>query len=88
VAEEGQTLEELPGFNIARHLARHGISATLKVLPATSDAAAAILSYAAASNPDYMVMGGYGHWKLREFVFGGTTRTILSSLPIPVFMAH
>jgi len=88
VAEEGQTLEELPGFNIARHLARHGISATLKELPATSDASAAILSYAAASNPDYMVMGGYGHWKLTEFVFGGMTRTILSSLPVPIFMAH
>ena len=42
VAEEGQTLGELPGFNIARHLARHGISVTLKELPLTSDAAAAI----------------------------------------------
>jgi nucleotide-binding universal stress UspA family protein len=80
--------EELPGFNITRHLTRHGISATLKKLPAAQDIGATLLSYAADSGADYMVMGAYGHSRLREFVMGGTTRTILGSMTIPVLMAH
>ena len=80
--------EELPGFNITRHLTRHGISATLKKLPAAQDIGATLLSYAADSGADYMVMGAYGHSRLREFVLGGTTRTILGSMTIPVVMAH
>ena len=80
--------EELPGFNITRHLTRHGISATLKKLPAAQDIGATLLSYAADSGADYMVMGAYGHSRLREFVLGGTTRTILGSMTIPVLMAH
>ena len=80
--------EELPGFNITRHLTRHGISATLKKLPAAQDIGATLLSYAADSGADYMVMGAYGHSRLREFVLGGTTRTILNAMTIPVFMSH
>ena len=80
--------EELPGFNITRHLTRHGISATLKKLPAAQDIGATLLSYAADSGADYMVMGAYGHSRLREFVLGGATRTILGSMTIPVLMAH
>ena len=80
--------EELPGFNITRHLTRHGISTTLKKLPAAQDIGETLLSYAADSGADYMVMGAYGHSRLREFVLGGTTRTILGSMTIPVLMAH
>jgi hypothetical protein len=80
--------EELPGFNITRHLTRHGISATLKKLPAAQDIGETLLSYAADSGADYMVMGAYGHSRLREFVLGGTTRTILGSMTVPVLMAH
>ncbi len=80
--------EELPGFNITRHLSRHGISATLKKLPAAEDIGATLLSHAADTGADFMVMGGYGHSRLREFVLGGTTRTILNAMTIPVFMSH
>ena len=80
--------EELPGFNITRHLSRHGISATLKKLPASEDIGSTLLSYAADSGADFMVMGGYGHSRLREFVLGGTTRTMFGSMTIPVFMSH
>ena len=80
--------EELPGFNITRHLTRHGVSATLKKLPAAHDIGETLLSYAADSGADYMVMGAYGHSRLREFVLGGTTRTILGSMTIPALMAH
>jgi nucleotide-binding universal stress UspA family protein len=88
MSEKEEFPEELPGFNITRHLARHGINATLTSLPSANDVGNVILSYAAESGADYIVMGGYGHWKLTEFVLGGTTRTILSSMTAPVFMAH
>ncbi len=88
VSHKGEPDAELPGFNITRHLARHGVAATLRKLPPADDVGVALLSHAARSGADYMVMGGYGHWRIREFVFGGTTRTILSSMTVPVLMAH
>lgn len=88
VMSEGETAEDLPGFNITRHLARHGINASLKRLPNAKDIGRALLAHAADSGADFLVMGGYGHWRLREFVFGGTTRTILGAMTVPVLMAH
>jgi nucleotide-binding universal stress UspA family protein len=38
--------------------------------------------------PDWMVMGAYGHSRLREYVFGGVTRTILHEVRVPVLLAH
>jgi nucleotide-binding universal stress UspA family protein len=48
----------------------------------------ALLSRAADSGADFMVMGGYGHSRLREFVLGGVTRSILHSMTVPVLMSH
>jgi nucleotide-binding universal stress UspA family protein len=48
----------------------------------------ALLSYADDVSADLLVMGGYGHSRLREIVLGGTTRTILQSITVPVLMAH
>lgn len=81
--------EKLPyDPDIIRHLSRHGITAALRELPATKDRGSAILAYAKENGADYLVMGAYGHWRLREFIFGGTTRTILSGMNVPIFMAH
>jgi nucleotide-binding universal stress UspA family protein len=74
--------------DILRHLSRHGITAKLRELPAAEDRGSAILAYAKQSGADYLVMGAYGHWRLREFIFGGTTRTVLAGMETPVFMAH
>jgi nucleotide-binding universal stress UspA family protein len=79
----------LPSENIARHLARHGIAVELKSVPRGDlDVANALLSYAGDAGADLIVMGGYGHSRLREIVLGGTTRTILQSMTVPVLMAH
>jgi nucleotide-binding universal stress UspA family protein len=43
---------------------------------------------AAASGADVLVMGGYGHSRFRELVFGGFTRRVLNSSPLPVFLFH
>ena len=47
-----------------------------------------ILSYAADSGADFIVMGGYGHSRLREFILGGVTRGMLASMTVPVLMSH
>lgn len=88
VASKNLPTEELPGFNFTRHLARHGVNATLRRLPYSDDIGSSLLSYAADSGADYMVMGGYGHSRFREFVLGGTTRTLFGSMTIPVLMSH
>ena len=88
VARSGQRAEELPGFNITRHLTRHGLVASLRKLPLAKDAGEAILSHAEEYGADYLVMGAYGHWRLREFILGGATRTVLGGMRCPVLMAH
>jgi nucleotide-binding universal stress UspA family protein len=80
---------DLPGAGIAEHLARHGLNVELKRLIASDlDVANAVLSYAADVGADFIVMGGYGHSRLREFVLGGATYGMLQSMTVPVLMAH
>jgi len=88
IASKRLPSDELPGFNISRHMARHEIQATLRKLPHADDIGACLLSHAADSGADYMVMGAYGHSRFREFVLGGATRTMLQSMTVPAFMAH
>ncbi|MGB9057392.1 MAG: universal stress protein, partial [Pseudolabrys sp.] len=45
-------------------------------------------SYAADSTTDVIVMGGYGHSRLREFFLGGVTRGLLEQMTVPVLMSH
>jgi nucleotide-binding universal stress UspA family protein len=81
--------DALRGTNMRRHLARHGIKVEIKrINPGTVGVQAAILDYAAESGADFMVMGGYGHSRLREFILGGVTRSILKSMTVPVLMSH
>jgi nucleotide-binding universal stress UspA family protein len=80
---------ELVGTNMARHLARHGLDVALKrVSSGDVDVPSAIRAQVAETGADFMVMGGYGHSRLREFILGGVTRTILTSSTIPVLMSH
>ena len=80
---------EIPGAGIADHLARHGLDVEVRRLAGSgADVSGAILSHAADCGADFMVMGGYGHSRLREFVLGGTTRGILQAMTLPVLMAH
>jgi nucleotide-binding universal stress UspA family protein len=80
---------EITGANMRRHLARHGINVDIKhITGAGSDVQNAILSHAADSGTDFLVLGGYGHSRLREFILGGVTRSILRSMTVPVLMSH
>lgn len=80
---------EIRGVDIGNHLARHGIKVEVETEPAADiDVANAILSHVADCSANMIVMGGYGHSRLREFVLGGATRGILSTMTVPVFMSH
>jgi nucleotide-binding universal stress UspA family protein len=70
-------------------LGRHGVKANVRRdIGADSDVGNTILSRAADYDADLIVMGLYGHSRAREFVLGGASRTILSSMTVPVLMAH
>jgi nucleotide-binding universal stress UspA family protein len=80
---------EITGANMKRHLARHGVNVEIKRIAAgNADVQTAILGHAADTAADFIVMGGYGHSRLREFILGGVTRSILKSMPAPVLMSH
>ena len=80
---------DLPGADIATHLTRHGVNVTIERIPVGKiDVSNTILSYAADTYPDLIVMGGYGHSRLREFILGGTTRGMLASMTKPTLMSH
>jgi nucleotide-binding universal stress UspA family protein len=89
VANNRSKSNEIPGADVGHHLARHGLNIEVKRIVAEDvDVPNTILSYAADSSADFIVMGGYGHSRLREFVLGGATRGILGSMTVPTLMSH
>jgi nucleotide-binding universal stress UspA family protein len=81
--------DDVAGADLGQHLARHGLKVDVKRITSPDiDVASTILSYAADSGADMIVMGGYGHSRLREFILGGATRGILESMTVPVLMSH
>jgi len=78
-----------PGADIALHLSRHDINVEVKVVEARDMGTAdTILSRIADRGCDLLVMGGYGHGRMRELVLGGVTRRILKHMTVPVLMSH
>jgi nucleotide-binding universal stress UspA family protein len=89
VASKATKTGELPGVDLGQHLARHGLKVEVKRITSPDvDVPSTILSYAADSSADMIVMGGYGHSRLREFILGGVTRGILESMTVPALMSH
>jgi nucleotide-binding universal stress UspA family protein len=80
---------EIPGADIALHLARHGVTAQVeRTVSAGIGIGNTLLSRAADLEADLLVMGAYGHSRVRELLLGGVTRTMLTSMTLPVLMAH
>jgi len=77
------------GAELAKHLARHGVDVVLDEVDAKGrsigDVFEAHVTYRSA---DLLVMGAYGHSRLREFVLGGATKSMLTRPPAPVFLSH
>ena len=68
---------------------RHGVKVTVQSdVAADCDVGGVILSRAMDHGTDLIVMGIYGHSRLREMVLGGASRTLLARMTVPVLMAH
>lgn len=75
-------------IDIGEWLRRHGIAGRLHRRPSTTRIGDALAALAAELRSDLVVMGCYGHARLRERVFGGVTRSLLAALPVPLLMSH
>jgi len=82
-------LDPGPGSTLADYLALHGVVADVHLVDAGSRAVGEVLlEHAEQAKADLLVMGGYGHSRLREFLIGGVTQHVRAHATIPVLMAH
>jgi nucleotide-binding universal stress UspA family protein len=79
---------EVPGADLAEVLSRHGVKAVAEPLPSELEAGEALSRKVKDSGAELLVMGAYGHARLREFILGGATRSVLSSMECPVLFSH
>ncbi len=80
---------EEPGADLAAALARHGVPVTVDALPSAGQSVSGrLLTHASDCGASLIVMGGYGHWRLRQSLFGGVTRDIIRHSTVPLLMAH
>lgn len=84
----GDTDSDADPDEVAAYLARHGCSVTARRVAKSGDISAQLLGALATSGADWCVMGSYGHSRLREQLFGGTTKKLLAKAPIPVLVSH
>jgi nucleotide-binding universal stress UspA family protein len=88
-AKRHDLVGEVPGAELAQHLARHGVTVDLR--RGRSDEAgvgATILALATQEGAGLIVMGGFHHSRLRELLIGGVTKTVLEQMPVPVLLSH
>ncbi|MBX9930548.1 MAG: universal stress protein [Methylobacterium sp.] len=75
--------------DVAAYLSGHGVSVTTHLLPnPTFEPSDEIMSLAQRERADLVVMGAYGHTRLREWIFGGATRDTLQTMPVCCLMSH
>lgn len=74
---------------LAKHLARHGVNVVLDTVDAAGRGIGEVLdSYVTSRNADLLVMGAYGHSRIRDFLLGGATKSLLARPPLPLFLSH
>jgi nucleotide-binding universal stress UspA family protein len=89
VTGEKDLLGTTEGAEIASHLSRHGVPVTVNAVRAQSgDVAQTLREAVELAGTDMIVMGGYVHSRLREFVLGGVTQALMRSSPVPLFMSY
>lgn len=90
VDEEGAAEQQgsAPEEDIGRYMSRHGIRSEVHVIDGWTNVGEAILNEAVRTAADLVVMGAYGHSRIREWMLGGATRDVLSAASVPVLVAH
>ncbi|MEK1887347.1 MAG: universal stress protein [Phyllobacterium sp.] len=85
--DDADLTRSLPQFNIVAYLERHGISVKIDRLRSSGlTVADSLKQHAHEIAADMIVMGAYGHSRLRERLFGGVTKSMIDTSPIPIFM--
>jgi nucleotide-binding universal stress UspA family protein len=88
VAEPGKS-PAFPGTALLEYLSRHGIHSELRTLEAPGqDIAQTLVDECLTLEAAYLVMGGYGHSRMAEYLFGGVTRALLTEAPLPLVVAR
>ncbi|WP_316859413.1 universal stress protein [uncultured Cohaesibacter sp.] len=78
-----------PGADLAVYLSRHGVNVSVdKITSSEAGVADTLLGHVDVMGADLVVMGGYGHSRVREFIMGGATRDMLGAMTVPCLMAH
>jgi len=78
----------IPGVELAKTFAHHNIKVSAEAMPtADVNAGEALLTRALDLDSDLLVMGAYGHSRMREFIFGGATQYVLNNMTLPVLMS-
>lgn len=89
IGAEGGTEAETSAKELCGHLSHYGIAATASHLPADDiEVGDLLLDRAADEDFDLIVMGAYGHARLREIILGGATRHLLEHMTAPVLLSH
>ena len=88
VSDKPNKKDEIPGADLAQHLARHGLKVEIEHMTSHIDVASTILSYAADSNADMIVMGSYGHSRFGSLSLVAPPAACSSSMTVPVLMSH
>lgn len=89
VTNEKKIATNRSAADLSRHLALHGIELHHdEVDIAGRSIGEALAQYAETHSLDMLVMGAYGHWRLRDFFLGGATKSIIASPTLPIFLSH
>jgi nucleotide-binding universal stress UspA family protein len=87
--EPSTELQTALGTDAVNHLKHHGINVALhRARIRDGGVGATLIAEARRLNADLIVMGGYGHSRLREWLLGGTTDELLHKAPVPLLIAH
>ncbi len=87
--QKDETAEDLPGADMAAALSRHGVNAAAEELVSGGlEVGEVLLNHISETGADLLVMGAWGHSRLREYVFGGATQHLLEHMTAPVLFSH
>ena len=89
VVNEKELGSESPAAELSRYLERRGIAAKSDCVDAAGRQISEVFkSYLTSNQTDLLVMGAYGHSRVREFILGGATLSMLSKPPVPILLSH
>lgn len=84
----GEDPQMFPGASACQYLSRHGVKSEFILQPRAENIAGQMTNMLIDRDAAYLVMGAYGHSRVREFLFGGMSRHFLRQSPVPVFLTH